>query len=359
MALSFQSGACSSGVPTIATNLTVASVERLTNSSARVWFTLPPDVGGGYADYAGNYTITGPETVAVSRATATSANPKAIDLFFDKALSYGQWTISFVSANIKTGSITLPPNTTYVFSVVDINQESPGLPSDNNLTKKFLNPAFWGKSNWEALIDTLEDSRADLSDLVQKSFNQSYLSSASDKYLSIRAAGAGIKRPLALGLVDETFRDLAVSLINRKLTINAHLSLLEILYGPESTRANVTSVNAEPYQLFDQATLTFIIDGATLPVVFDWDDFSNMSIASAEEICFVINQRFLVLGSTAFAVPYLDNLTDQTFVRIFSGTIGLRSTIAVTGGTARPILNFGESLFPPSVYVDDYLGGAP
>jgi hypothetical protein len=358
MALSFQSGACSTGVPTIATNLTVATVERLTDSSARVWFTLPPDKGSGLADFAGNYSIRGPETVGVSRA-GTGASPKAIDLYFDKPLSYGQWTISFISANIKIGSITLPDNTTYVFSVVDINQEAPGLPSDNNLTKKFLNPAFWGKSNWEALIATLEGSRQDLSDLVQKSFNQSYLSSASGKYLSIRAAGADIKRPLALGLVDETFRDLAVSIINKKLTINAHLSLLEILYGPEATRANVTSVNAEPYQLFDQATLTFIIDGVSLPVIFNWADFGNMSVTSAEEICFVINQRFFILGSTAFAVPYMDGLTDRTFVRVFSGTIGLRSTIAVTGGTARPILNFGDSLFPPSIFPDDYSGGAP
>lgn len=356
MALSLQSGACSTGVPTIATDLTVAKIERLKDSAIRIWYTLPVDLGTNKANSTTSYAISGPETLTISRATQTSVDSKAIDLYFDKPLSYGQWTVSFVSANITCGEIALPSNTTYVFEIVEINQEPPGLETDNNLTKKFFNPAFISKSNWEALIATLEDNRLSLADLTQKCFKQSFLSTATGKYLGIRASDYGVVRPSLLGLTDETFRKLAISVINEKLTKNANLSLLEILYGTQATRANITSLNAEPFKLFDQASLTLVIDGLTLPIKFAWADFNNMLWASAEEVCFVLNQKFLALNSTAFACPFVNPLEDKTYVRIYSGSPGLKSSIAVTAGTSRPIFNFGDCLFPPSLYDQEYRG---
>jgi hypothetical protein len=352
MALSLSTGACSTGVPTIATNFTVADVELIKENAIRVWFTQPPLLGTGKANDVATYSISGPLGLTLAAATSTSFSDKAIDIVFHGDLSIGQWTLAFVSANLEYNSIHLPSNTTYVFEIVNLTQESPGLETSNNLTRKFINPAFWEKTNWEALITGLEVGREALDDTAQKAFKQSYLSTATGKYLSIRASNSGINKPVALGLTDEKFRELAISVLNRKLTEVANLELLEILYGAESTRANLTSIKTEPFSLFDKASVTFNIDGVTIPIILDWTSFNNASRATALEISQALNVWFQKLNSKAFAVPFYNHHTGLTHVRVFSGTIGLRSSIAAVSGTALPLLNFGGSLF--TTFPNDY-----
>lgn len=353
MGLALINGECNTGIPTIATDLTVASVELLADNAVRIWFTLPPIKGGLWATDTNGYRFTGPSTIDMSMASETSVSDRAIDLYFTQNLYPGQWTISFIRSYFKYGDIFIVADTQYRFDIVKLDvQEAPGLPTESNLTRKFINPAFRGKTNWEAVIDSLEAGRVILDDTAQKAFRQAFISSASGKYLGTRAADNGISKPTELGLTDEIYRDLAITILNRKLSKNAYLELLEIIYGVEATHASITSSRYEPYQLFDKISLTFVVDGVELPIVFDWTDFYNASIATAQEVCQALNARFERFNSKAFAVPFYDKILDKTYVRVYSGSLGLESSISIIGGTAQPIFHFGGSLF--STFPDDY-----
>ena len=348
MAISIKDGEFTGGVPGIGTDFLVAGIERLSDSSVRVWYTQPPVLGVGKANDATNYAISGPAALTVNLATATSLDSRAIDLYFSGPLSYGQWTVTFNRTNItsSTTSAQLPSNPTHLFDVVVINQESVGLNNDDNLVRKFLNPAFLGKSAWEAVIAGLGAGNDLVANTVNSVFDQLYISSAQEKYLAIRSANYGVSKPAILGLVDDEFRKLSITIINDKLTENANLDLLEIIYGPAATHANITSALQEPFALFDQATLTLLIDGKqVVPVVFSWTDFVNPLRATADEVCAAINRSFEKYKSNAFASVYQDPLTQVILVRIHSGTQGLRSSICVTSGSAQTAFQFDQLLY--------------
>jgi hypothetical protein len=348
MLLSIKDGSFSAGVPGIGTDFLVAKVELLSTSSLRVWYTHPPVLGANKATDGTSYSLTGPNTVQINLATATTASPKAIDIYLDRDLTYGQWKLSFTQAKIVSSitSALLPETPAYIFNVVAINQDIPGLSNDSNLVRKFFNPAFLGKPNWEGLIEGLNTGNSAVVNTVNKLFDQFYVSSASGKYLSIRASNNGIAKPTALGLVDDAFRTLAITIVNDKLTQNANLDLLEIIYGPQAVRANISSALYEPFTLFDKATLNITVDGhLAVPVVFLWTDFVNPLMATATEVCAAINKAFVQYKSNAFAVEYQDLETNETKVRIFSGTLGLRSSIEVTSGSAQSALQFDALLY--------------
>jgi hypothetical protein len=347
--LSIQNGSSSAGVPSIGTDFLVANVELLNSSSIRVWYTRSPVLGTNKANDAHSYSILGPGPLSITIASYVAVRPLAIDLFFNTTLTAGQYTLSFVNGNIisnDSSALALTSGTTYVFQVVNANIPANTLATDNNLTKKFMNPAFLGKDNWESLIATLEDNREKLSDTVTNVFDQIFISTASGKYLNTRSSDYGISHSSILGLPDDVARKLTITILNDKLTQNANLDLLEILYGTPGVKANLTSAVSEPFRLFNGATLNLLIDGKySVSIVFQWSDFVNALVATAEEVCFIINKVFNDFGLKAFASPYTDPETLLTYVRIFSGTNGLRSSIAVTSGSAQNAFQFSNLLF--------------
>jgi hypothetical protein len=349
--LSITAGVSNHGVPKIGTDFLVANVEIIPDNGIRVWFTRPPVVGTGKATDIASYSITGPGVPTLKYATATTTSTKAVNLYFTNSILAGQYTLSFNSTNILSNdadSIHLAANTQYIFTAVNSDKLIGDLDTDLNLTRKFLNPAFLKKSqpNWEATVAALEDNRISLTDTVNKIFNQCFISSANSKYLITRASDNGISHPSLLGLADDTFRNIAITLLNDKLTLNANLDLLELLYGADATRANLTSAQEEPYCLFDGATLNILVDKKlAIPVVFSWSDFVNPLLATAEEVAFVVNRYLKIYNSTSFAVPYTDLETGKIYVKLFSGTKGLHSAISVTSGSSQLALQFDSLLF--------------
>ena len=347
--ITIQSGSSSAGVPSIGTDFLVANVELLNSNSVRVWYTRPPVLGTNKANDSHSYSIVGPGPLSITTASYVAARPLAIDLFFDQDLTAGQYTLSFVNGSIvsnDSSALVLTSGTTYVFQVANANIPANTLDTDNNLTKKFMNPAFLGKKNWEALIASLENNRVKLSDTVTKIFDQIFISTASGKYLNTRSSDYGISHSSILGLPDDVARKLTITILNDKLTQNANLDLLEILYGTPAVKANITSAVSEPFRLFNGATLNLLIDGKyPVSIVFGWGDFVNALVATAEEVCFILNKVFNDFSLKAFASPYTDPETLLTYVRIFSGTSGLRSSIAVTSGSAQNALQFNSLLF--------------
>jgi len=347
--LSISTQASSAGVPGIGTDFLVAGLELLSNSSIRVWFTKAPVLGTNRANDAHSYAITGPNSIQISLATAWQGDSRVIDLYLDQDLSVGQWTLAPVSANIISDDVQAVnlPATTYIFTVTNANKAIQNPETDNNLTRKFLNPAFLkdSQTNWRALEYSLEKNRLKLTDIVNKVANQLFISTASGKYLNTRASNVGVTHNPILGLTDEIYRKLTITILNDKLTANAKLDLLEVIYGPEACRAVLTSSNEEPYRLFDQATLNILVDGKTLvPVVFNWSEFNNCLKASAQEVCFVINNHFESFGVKAFAVPFTDTEINKTYIRIFSGTKGLKSSLTIVSGSSQLAFGFDSIL---------------
>ena len=118
------------------------------------------------------------------------------------------------------------------------------------------------------------------------------------------------------------------------------LDVLEVFYGSQSVRAWADSIS-ETYAMEDGDDLTILVDNNTsVKVVFAASDFQVPSAAKAVEVASVINRYFDKVGVRAFAINVTDPQTGLDAVRLFSGTLGLLSTIQVTGGKAQNVLQF-------------------
>ncbi len=206
--------------------------------------------------------------------------------------------------------------------------------------RKHLNPALVGAA-WDALIAAMAVGDQANIEAAQAAFDQLFTSSASGLYLERRAGDQGIQRPQNVGMPDDLFRQYAIRTSNNRLTEESLLEIMEVFYGPDSVRAHADTSLAEPYALSDQDDLTLVIDGnQTVLVVFTTDDFATPSAANAAEVAAAITRVLDLNGSEAYALPVIDPQTGSTQVRIFSGALGLGSSVQVTGGSAQPWLQF-------------------
>lgn len=99
--------------------------------------------------------------------------------------------------------------------------------------------------------------------------------------------------------------------------------------------ATLTSGNTDTYDLDDGMTLTVKIDnGLTQTITFNTADFSNIDLATAEEVAAVINQD--LIGGKAY-------VSGGTNVVIESDKSGTGSAVQVTGGTANTPLGFSTT----------------
>lgn len=336
------------------------SVELPSPNVVRARFTDSPLVGTGSSpnrgDVSTNYTLTGPSNVVIELASINSSDSEIIDLYLDQDLVPGVWALTVASTLITTDVHPILDPKTYVFTVENIEQDplSNGATNINNVVAEFLNPAFLGKPNWEALTKALSAGQELVNDQIIKSFDQLFLSTASGKYLELKAADSGIEKPLLLGIDDDLFRKLAIAIKNSKLTQNSMYRVLEVFYGSEATRAYVETNLQAPFVLNDNSTLNILVDESLeVEVFFKRKYFSILRRATGTEISAVINRAFTKANSTAFAVPHVDLQTGVERVRIFSGATGLKSSVRITGGTSQPTLEFStridESHLAPSL----------
>jgi N-acetylneuraminic acid mutarotase len=206
--------------------------------------------------------------------------------------------------------------------------------------REHLSPALTG-DNWDALIAALAVGDTYNRESARLAFDQFFRSSASGKYLDRRMNDFGVERPTAIGMSDDLFRDLGLKLSNDALTNLALWEVLEIYYGEDTVRANLTSTTAEPYSLVDGDTLIFTIDErTTVTATFKTADFKNITQASALEVAAVINRTIELEGLTAYAVSFSDPTNGQNYVRLHSGALGMVGALRVNGGRAQNALLF-------------------
>lgn len=221
-----------------------------------------------------------------------------------------------------------------------------------NVLRKHLNQALKGPG-WQSIIKGISAGDGPNWDDAKLAFDQLFLSTASGNYLVKRASDVGQRNPAGVDLSDELFRKLAIISKTRKLTQEAILEVLEVFYGRDACRASMTAAGVSPYVLSDQDDLTLLLDEKqAVTVVFDQVNFQDIGNATALEVATVINRALKSSRSQAFAVDITDEGTGFQHVRLYSGSLGLSSSVRVTGGKAQTQL-----LFPTSIY--ETSGGSP
>jgi hypothetical protein len=327
-------------------SLHLLNVEQYAISAIKVTFSQDPvassPVGVNDALNIVNYALSGPGINRVTSVTAT-ANPESFLVHTNVPLLAGDWTLSVANIQTATASPLVAP-TAFVFTatalypIVPLGQGAVSPTSESDL-RKFISPAIQGK-NIEAMIAALATGFDYLSEIGNKAFHQLFPSTASGKYLDIHGSDNGILRPLNVGMTDRIYRSLLIQVSSEKVTFQSLLKVLEIFYGTDSTRAIMVSSVAEPYNLLDGDDLQIVIDGKTLTAVFHINDFQIPGYATATEVAAVITRALEVGNQEADAQPFYNTTTNTNFVKLVSGSLGLRGTIKVIGGRAQNILKF-------------------
>ena len=207
--------------------------------------------------------------------------------------------------------------------------------------RSYANPAIKGPFT-TALLAALAagDSMNEANLLAAKP--QMFIATATGTFLDRLFAKIGITRPAGVGIDDTLFRQMGIAITANKLVRNIFLEVLEIFYGVDAVRANVLSGTPEGYVLKDGMTLSMLVDNDTQPltITFTSQDFTDISDASALEVSNAISNAAFNAGYTVTASVFKDNVTNENFIQLLSGTRGPLSSITVVGGSAQNILNF-------------------
>lgn len=338
--------------PFLGSDFALEQVRQLSVAALRVKYTQYPraldEDNGDDALNPENYTLVGPQENYVVGAATVDGDRQSIDLYLAAPLDLGTWQLHAENV-VEDSSEALMPPTTLPFLVTFTLTEDPlshGAQNDEteNILRKYLNPALKGRG-WNSMIagvsagDQLNWNNARLA------FSQLFLSSATGIYLDRRASDEGIERPKGVNMSDALFRRLALVEKTNKLTQLAVLEVLEVFYGRDTVRAYSDSA-AELFALQDDDDLKILLDERTLVTVsFDRAHFARIGRATAQEVAAVITRSIREQGNQGFAVSMTNPDTDEIFVRIYSGTLGLTSSVRVVGGRGNTQLLFPTSLF--------------
>lgn len=213
-----------------------------------------------------------------------------------------------------------------------------------SLLRKHLSSAMVGP-NWNGLIAALASGDKTNSDNAQAAFDQLFLSTASGRYLDREAANVGLSRPAGVGLSDEVFRSLAIKGSTVKTTAQSILDILQVFYGEDAVRAYGETKASSTFGLTDGDELLVLLDGITpVKIVFKASDFALIGAATASEVAAAITRGLALFKVKAFAVASMDAVSGVPTVRLYSGSLGLGSSVQVTGGRAQLALSFSDRL---------------
>ncbi len=192
--------------------------------------------------------------------------------------------------------------------------------------------------NWKALLEALGEVDQDTADLVAEVRKQFFVKTASRPYIDRLAANNKIARPRLVGMDDPSFREYIPVLSYKPKQVKLIIDqLLDIFFFKESTTAFITSQNFAPFVLEDGWELEYIADELYAErVKFTTADFTNIASVSADELVAAINRQ----TKHSYATAYYDSITKNTFIKLFTKTIGSKGSLRITGGRANIPLRF-------------------
>lgn len=205
--------------------------------------------------------------------------------------------------------------------------------------RQFISPFLNGEAA-DALIDSLADEGFKGEQLNVQVTDQLRICTASGTYLD--KVQSPFTRPPDVGVSDDAFRQLGIIVKSRQLLVTVVQNVLEVFYGPESSRALTQSGQPEPYQLADGDTIQIVLeDGIKNVLTFLATDFQNIAQTTADEFADVVTRKLRDLGyRNALALSFQDPVTLQKFVRIYGSAKGPYSQVIIAGGECQDIMEF-------------------
>lgn len=187
-------------------------------------------------------------------------------------------------------------------------------------------------TNWKALVEAIGEQDQATADLVSEVRKQFFVKTASRPYLDRLGANNKIARPRLVGMDDTSFRQYIPVLSYQPKQVKLIIDqLLDIFFFKESTTAFINSSNFENFSLSDGWELEILVDEQFNDrIVFKTDDFTNISQATADEIVASFNRQ----SKYCYATSYYDSITKNTFIRIFTNTVGSKGSLRILGGRA-------------------------
>lgn len=206
----------------------------------------------------------------------------------------------------------------------------------HDLLPKHLNSKT--NENWKGLIDALGEQDQNTADLVTEVRKQFFVKTASRPYLDRLAANNKIARPRLVGMDDPSFRQYIPVLSYQPKQVKLIVDqLLDIFFFKESTTAFITSSNFQPFNLNDGWELELSVDEQyTDRIIFTASDFTDINNATANEIVAAMNRQ----TKYCYATAYYDSITKNTFIRMFTNTVGSKGSLRILGGRANTALRF-------------------
>jgi len=195
-----------------------------------------------------------------------------------------------------------------------------------------------GNTNWKALVDAIGETDQETANLIAEVRKQFFVKTASRPYLDRLAANNKIARPKFVGMDDSSFRQYIPVLSYQPKQVKLIIDqLLDIFFFKESTTAFITSSNFSPFAMSDGWELEVLVDEQNIDrIIFNTDEFTNIGAATANEIVGAINRE----AKYCYATAYYDSITKNTFIKLFSKTVGSKGSLRILGGRANVAIRF-------------------
>ncbi len=324
-----------------------SATAQATLTAIRVRFTQDPlaanPAGANDALNPANFSLSGPEWRSILSVSTVVGDPQSVDLHLEGPMVTGSWTVT--AANIQTAlgnPLVAPTSATFLVTKLTTNPIVQGAVNETaeSVLRKHHNHAMSG-TYWNALIAGIATGDDYNWGLGRSAFDQMFVPTASGIYLDYRASDRGLIRPANVGMGDDLFRQYIIKLTSQKLTQEVLYEILEVFYGTDATRAWMKTDLTEPFNLQANEWITFRFDGRVdITTFFHAANFESIAAATATEVAAALTYSFITQGLKAFALPYTDPVSGENTVRVYSSSLGLRSSVQALGGSAQNKLQF-------------------
>lgn len=192
--------------------------------------------------------------------------------------------------------------------------------------------------NWKAIVESIGIQDQETMDLIESVRQQFFIKTASRPYIDRLGTANLVQRPRFVGMDDPTFRNfipiMSYSPKQVKLVLD---KLLDLFFFKESTTSFIATSASSPFTLSDGWELEYEVDSYTNErIEFKASEFTDISAATANEVVAAINRQ----SANSYAIAFEDSITKQTYIRIFTNTIGSKGSVEITGGRANIGLQF-------------------
>lgn len=196
---------------------------------------------------------------------------------------------------------------------------------------KFIPPEL--KPAFNPILNALLEAWAGADDeIMQQLVNtnaQLFVKTAEGTYLDRLASNFGVSRPFSLGLLDEDFRQLIPNLsLKQKQVTRSFYDTMDVFWGPQFSRANVTSSIGGPFNVDVGDAFEIRVDGGTTQTINILPGDIRIPGAATSAEMVRIFSRFLDVTVEAIEDP----ATAQIRLNFRTNTPGPRGSIEFISG---------------------------